>query len=518
MLCSERLVPVRSTTISCADGRKIIPGGPQPRNTLSKSSFATGSGVHGKTAPNPRGKTQHALAVEIHKGDNVKSVSNAYERDEFLPTPPSAKRRKLERQASPASSDQTDPLDQISPHAISFHTSQNISHHPSRAPSASAISQASNHPLKRNGSFEYRKVERMMDSNPKTKKQRHSENRNYAANHALLPSSPQKRSSMSNPIDISGDESQPTKSNLQEASHSAYRGTARQPPPASNAIKTSTSETLKERAKPTKSPYFDKPRLNTNRANGDVKQNISTRSLTKESSPGLAQKFVAADGRRRGSDVNASSDADELQSAPTTVGQNADPDAVYTVKEMRSNSPSKQSSLTLKASTPTDDIAIWPPSNVKSDFVGSNARSRNSGRPTRPVPNEQEAKPPWSVPLAAISFPGELFKNDDLGLVYYPKQEEYYIHMQGSPIEIGHNSLRIRPQKIVKVLWEESGKRIRLESSRSGIEDNVLDLELALVRDVSMLLQKLQMSNSFQVIGKSRYVVRALERDITDQS
>ena len=502
--------PVSPSTVShssCADGRKIIPGGPQPRNTLSRSTLATGSGINGKTTPNPRGKTQHALAVEIHKGDNVNSVSNAYERDELLPTPPSAKRRKLDRQASPASSDQTDPLDQISPHAISFHTSQDISHHTSRAASASAISQASNHPLKRNGSFEYRKVERMMDSNPKTKKQRHSENRNYAANHALLPSSPQKRSSMSNPIDISGDESQSTKPNLQATSHSAYRGTARQSPLASNGIKSNTSETLKERAKLTQSPYFDKSRPNTKRANGNIKQSNNTLTLTKENSPGLAQKFVAADGRRRGSDVNASSDADELQSAPTTVGQNADPDAVFTIKEMRSNSPSKESSLTLKASTPTDDLAIWPPSTVKSDFVGSNARSRNFGRPNRPVLNEQEAEPPWSVPLAAISFPGELLKNDDLGLIYNPKQEEYHIQMQGSPIKNSFNSHRIRPQKIVKVLWEESGKRIRLESSRSGIEDNVLDLELAHERDISILLKRLQTSNSFNVTSKSRYVV-----------
>ena len=504
MLCSERLVPVRSATLSCADGRKIVPGGPQPKNTLSRSSFATGSGVNGKTAPKSRGKAQHALAVEVHKGGNVHSVSNAYERDEFLSSPPSAKRRKVDRQASPASSDQTDPLDQISPHAISFHTSQDISHHPSRAPSASAMSQASNHPLKRSGSFEYRKVERMMDSNPKNKKQRHSENRNYAANHTLLPSSPQKRSSMSNPIDISGDESQSTKPKSQIASHVTYRGTARQAPPTSDGIKANTSEKLKERAKLTQSPYFDKPRPTTNRANGNVKQSISNQTLTRESSPGLAQKFVAADGKRRGSDVNASSDADELQSAPTTVGQNADPDAVFTVKEMRPNSPPKQSSLALKAGNPTDDL---PPSTVKSDFVGSNARSRSSGRPTRPVPNEQEAKLPWSVPLVAINFPGKLFKNDDLGLVHDPKQEEYYIKMQGSPIIRSQKELRIRPQKIVKVLWEMSGKRIRLESSRSGIEDNVLDLELASGRDIPTLLERLQTSNSFQVIGKTRYVV-----------
>lgn len=453
-------------------------------------------------------------------GSNVNSASNTNERDETLPTPPSAKRRKLDRQASPASSDQTDPLDQISPHAISFHTSQSTGQPPSGAPSASGVSHVSGLPLKGYGCpFEYRKVERMMDSKPKSKKQRHNDNRNYPADHGLLPSSPPKRSSMSNPIDISGDESQPVDTNPTEAPRPAYRGTARQPHPTNDEIKSNTSELLKERAKLTQSPYFDRPRLSTNRANGNGKQKISAQLSTREGSPGLAQKFVAENGRRRGSDVNASSDADELQLAPTTVGQNADPDAVFTVKEMRSNSPSKQSSSNLKASTPTDDLAIWAPSTIRSDFARSNTRSqRTSRRPAHPAPCGQEAKPPWSVALAAISLPGRLLKDDALGLVYDHKQNEYYIQMQGSEIRSTHSSLRIRPQKLVKVVWEMAGKRVRLESSRSGTEDNVLDLELVHERNVSDLLKRLQKSNSFTVVGKNRYVVLALERAIMHQT
>lgn len=351
-----------------------------------------------------------------------------------------------------------------------------------------------------------------MDSNPKSKKQRHNENRNYPADHILLPSSPQKRSSISNPIDISGEESQTNNNNSTETLRPAYRGTARQPPPTSNGIKSNTSESLNERARPTQSPYFDKTRLAANKANGNAKQKLNSRPFGREDSPGLAHKFVAADGRRRGSDVNASSDADELQSAPTTVGQNADPDAVFTVKEMRSNSPSKHSSSTLKASTPSDDLATYAPSTIKSDFPISNPRSQTSGRPTQSAPRDQEAKPPWSVALAAISFPGWLYKDDDLGLVHDHKQKEYYIQRQGSTIKSSHSTLRIRPQKLVKVLWENLGKRVRLESSRSGTEDNVLDLEFKLERDVSALLQKLQDSKPFTVIGKSRYVILSLER------
>ena len=501
-------------TLFNVDGMKMLPRGPQPRNTLSRDASANGLAVNRKAAPNPnpRGGTRQALAVEIHKGSNVNSVSNTSERDEILPTPPSAKRRKLDHQASPASSDQTDPLDQLPPHAISFHASQGASQAPSRALSASANSQASGFQVKRNLSSEYRQLERMMSSNPKSKKKRRNDNQKYPADLDLLPSSP-KRSSLFIAIDISGDESQITNTDPEKGPRPTYRGTAGQPPPTVNGNNSNTFRSLKERANPTRSPYFsNKPGLPAPRSNGNVKQKLVAQSTNREKSPGLAHIFVAADGTRRGSDVNASSDADELQSAPTTVGQNADPDAVFTAKVMRSNSPSKHSSSILKATSPTDDLTVLAPSTIKSDFASSNSKSRNGGRPSRLVPLDQEAKPPWSVALAAISLPGNLYKNDDLGLVYDQKQGEYYIKERGVRICATHSSLRILPQKLIKIFWENTGVRIRLESSRSGTEDNVLDLELASEHDVLDLLYRLQEWKPLSVIGKTRHVVPALER------
>ena len=510
-ICSERLSPVRSMTASVANVRKSIPRGPQPRNTLSRTAFVTGPAMDRKTTSNQRGRIQHALAVEVHKGCNVSSTSNKNDRDENLPTPPSAKRRHLDRQASPTSSDQTDPLDHIPPDTISFQTSQETSRTHSRAPSTSADNQISSHPKKRDGSFEYRSVEQMMDSRPKSKRQRYSDNRNYPADHALLPSSPTKRSSMSNPIDISGDEIHPPIASSKEALAPKYRGTAGQELPKANGNKPNISKSLKERAKPTHSPYFDKP--STSRANDNLKQKSSTRTLPSKNSPGLAQKFVAADGKRRGSDVNASSDIDELQSAPTTVGQNADPDAVFSVKSMRSSSPTKHSSSTVKATSPADDHAVLAPSIIKSDFPSSNAKSRNLEGPTRSAPREQEADPPWSVALAAISLPGRLFEDDDLGLVYDQKLEEYYVQRRGSAIRTTNSSLTIQPSKLIKILWESQGK-VRLESSRNGMEDNLLDLQLTYERDLIVLLRRLQTSRSLMVVGKPRYVIGVSERAI----
>ena len=356
-----------------------------------------------------------------------------------------------------------------------------------------------------------------MDPRPKSKKQRHRDNQGYQPDLGLLPSSPKrspKHSSMSHPIDISGDESQNTNLKPKEAPRPAYRGTARQQPPTVTGTKANTLKTLKDRAGVTQSPYFNRPGLPPPRPTGNAKQKLIAQSSTRERSPGLAQTFVAVDGKRRGSDVNASSDADELQSVPTTVGQNADPNAVYSTKDIGSNSPSKQSSSTLKATSSTDDLVVWAPSTIKSDFVGSDAKSGNPRRPSRPVRLDQETKPPWSIGLAAISLPGNLVKNEDLGLVYDEKQKVYFIQMRGSQIQSTHSSLRIQPQKLIKVLWESTGSKVRLESSRNGTEDNVLDLEIRSERDLQGLLQRLQNSNSFTISGRKRYVIHGLEQTV----
>ena len=353
-----------------------------------------------------------------------------------------------------------------------------------------------------------------MDSKPKRKKQRENGHRMYQADLELLPSSP-KRSSRSIPIDISGDESQSASTNPKEASRSTYRGTARQPLSTGNGTKANTSKLLKERTTPTQSPFFSKPGPSAPRSNINVKQKPISQNPAREKSPGLAQKFVAADGTRRGSDVNASSDADELQSAPTTVGQNADPDAVFTTKDMRSNSPSKHSSSTLKATSSTDDLPVvapMAPSIIKSDFLNSNAKRRNDGRPSRLVTLDQESKRPWSVTLAAISLPGTLYKNEDLGLVYDEREKEYHIRERGERIHSLYSSLRIQPTKLMKVWWEKNGVKVRLESSRSGAEDNVLDLEFASERDVLDLLRRLQNSKTLSVGSKNKYVFWALEQ------
>lgn len=356
-----------------------------------------------------------------------------------------------------------------------------------------------------------------MDSKPKRNMKREGDSGKHQADFSLLPSSP-KRSSMSIPIDISGDETHIASTHSKEISRPTYRGTARQQLPAVNGTRANTSKLLKERATPTQSPHFNKTALPAPQSNVNVKQKSVSQNATREKSPGLAQKFVAADGTRRGSDVNASSDADELHSAPTTVGQNADPDAVFTSKDMRSNSPSKHSSSTLRATSSTDEKPVLAPSTVKSDFAGSTTKSRGDGRSSRSVVLNQETKPPWSVTLAAISLPGRLYKNEDLGLVYDEKEKEYHIRERGERIKSLYSSLRIQPTKLLKIVWEKDGVRVRLESSRSGTEDNVLDLEFTSERDVQYLLRRLQNSKALNVSSKNRYVFRTLQRAFVHQN
>ena len=357
-----------------------------------------------------------------------------------------------------------------------------------------------------------------MDSNPKTMRQRYNDNRNYQADHILLPSSPTKHSSISHPPDLSGDQPKSTIIDTSDQTvRPVYRGTARQPPNIVNEIRSNTSKKLKERPGPIRSPYFDNDGSPRIRANGNVKEMKNAQLFNREHSAGLANKFVAVDGTRRGSDVHASSDADEIQSLPTTVGQNADPGAIFTVKEIRPNSPLRQSFSILTTNTDADEHSRLAPSIIKPSFTSSDAK-RSIGRPSRAAQQNKEAKPPWSVSLTAISLPPKLLKDDDLGLVYDQKQNEYYIQLRGSSITSTHGSLRIRPQKLVKVLWEQSGNRLRLESSRSGTEDNILDLEFAHERDITVLLERLGKSGSLMIMGKSRYAFPTFKRGIIYRS
>lgn len=343
-----------------------------------------------------------------------------------------------------------------------------------------------------------------MSSAAPTKKQKRREaSQNQEYQHGL-PVSPE-TCSLSQAINISGsDDGEPVLPGPKVVLGSSWRGTARQPPSAANANEANRLAPSQASVAGKISPYFTLSSQPSKQANGTRNQRQASTNLQPSKhklSYRLDEQFLTVNGTRRSSDINMSSDTDELQLG-TTVGRNPDAKAISSTNRRRNNSPSKSSSSTLIALSPTNKNMDpnLDPSNIKrSEFTSAKPKPQSgtlfSGPPVR------EKKVPWAVDVAAFSKAGQLIAKDGMGLVYDERMQAYVLKLDGGP-----TSIKILPHKLLKICWENSGRKIRFMSSKTGNEDNLVDLELRKGKDVVELVNRLQGQSACQAKGCSRCV------------
>ena len=225
-----------------------------------------------------------------------------------------------------------------------------------------------------------------------------------------------------------------------------------------------------------------------------MKQKLSQSMAGGESDGMLAEKFVQIDGKRRGSDVNMSSDLDELQKGGDTVRHLAN---------SRQSSPTKGTTLTLKATTSTELSEGLPESNIKpTNWAKTEPKDRNDARARDIIGKVRERTPSWAIDIAAISYAGETIDGTALGLVYNDTNRFYAVKCKGKL-----TSFRIQPDKLQTISWGTSGGKARFASSKSGTVDNILDIELRKEKDLSELVEKLQaQSAGCKIKTYDRYV------------
>ena len=399
---------------------------------------------------------------------------------------PSAKRQKTRHHpSSPESSPSIDDaMDGLDPRSISFGAiSQSRSG--SRAPSAQ--SQGSGRQMTRstssNGSLqEYKNLERLMSSDPRsTKLQRRQNSQNQQQSHGLPASS-----SISDSIDISGDEDVIKTDPLPPAfSRLPHRGTMMKYP---STAQPNTSKAIQTRKQ---SRFFTRTGL----LNGSGKQKLSSAMAGDEAEDRLADIFVQVDGRRRRSDVNMSSDVDELSKGGDTVRHLAD----TSTSRSRQNSPSKPS-LSTKLASPTGLSEGLAESNIKpSLFVSSNSKGQSDSRLMNG--RLREKKPSWAIEIAAISYAGAVIKDAGMGLFYNETSKIYIVVRDGKPLP-----LQIRPEKLLNISWGTAGGKARFVSSKSGTDDNMLDIEFRNEKDLSELVKRLEAQSGSKTKPRDRYV------------
>ena len=396
------------------------------------------------------------------------------------PVLPSAKRQKTKHQPSSPSSPLSiiDPLDNEAPGSISFGT---LSQRTSRAPSVH--SRRSSFQLRRSSSStgslqEHKNIERMMNSDPISKKKQRRLNNNSQQYHNRSPNM-----SYSNPIDLSGDDDEEMEVDYVPTvdSRIPYQGTMRKDDPSARHSYSSQTTQGQSMGKP--SPYFPF----TAKANGTLKRQScsTTENHNEDQSRRLNDMFIPINGLRRTSDVAMSSDLDELQEGGNTVGHTADTNVTLSNTHSRQTSPAKVPTSTSNRISSTEFDQGLPESNIKpSTFatIESDIRKRAQG----PKVRVREKKSRWAVEVSALSYAGAFLEQQGMSLVYDENDGFYAVVRDGKPINI-----RIRPDKLQRIQCADAGGKVRFLSSKSRDEENVLDLQFPSDRDAIVLVNRL---------------------------
>ncbi|KAA6413456.1 MAG: Ulp1 protease [Lasallia pustulata] len=463
----------------------VISGGPRPTNTLGSKPYEFSSAVSGMT--NGLKRTVGAVGTLITKttfGDNVKRLNGrgaltdlTAERDAKRPKLGSSNRS----QDSVKILDGDDDVDMLS--AEKAHVSRQRSPQgKNRTPSL--LSQQSNPNLTSVPSLdkyvnEYRTVESTMDSSPGGRKgthgqyNGHSSTSNMSANN--VPSSV---------IDLSGDDA-PRKA------ISRWKGAAR--PSASRAgVSVVPNHSGRGRQTGYTSDHFKKPKSSEKAFDLTGKRYISTAENTEEGSrrdPNLRDSFIQSDGLRRNSNISLSSD--ELQSEPY--------DTVTRVSSRRQTGHGKPPTLHVEGATKSEHFSTGlPQSNIPSTTFSASRRNVAPRKSLASGAQQRTRDTPFGVPIISFNYGGlyyEVAKGQNPGLAGNELDRSLDVYVDGCNITERSPGRRIQPEKLQKITWAQSSRKMRLEFSKCGTDDGKVDLELGSEKDVAKLLQYLQTSS-----------------------
>lgn len=317
-----------------------------------------------------------------------------------------------------------------------------------------------------------------MNSDAISKKKQRRLNNNNQKLHG-----PSLNMSYSNPIDLSADDEDMDVDFVPPAdSQVPYQGTLRNDD--STARHSYPSQAIQDRSIAKRSPYFPA----TPGANGKLRQQ-QTRPATEhhngDQPKRLNDLFIPVDGLRRTSDVAMSSDLDELQEGGNTVGHTADTNKNLSNTRSRQTSPVKAStSASKRMSSPKVDQGL-PESNIKpSTFATEETKLQKRAQELKT--RVRQKKPRWAVEVAAVGFGGEFHELPGMSLVYEEDNGFYAIYSDDRS-----TSISIRMDKLQKIQYAEAGGKVRFLSSKSGNEENMVDLQFPSDKDTTMVVKRL---------------------------
>ncbi|KAL9099392.1 MAG: hypothetical protein Q9163_005103 [Psora crenata] len=461
------------------NNRQVTYGGPRPMNTLTRRNDLPDIRSTRNFASQNASSKRKKLELKAVRGDNVHDECMITGPTHGFPSQPSAKRRKVEIAISPSSSGISveDGFKTISGDHFKATANQSISRTLSSQEQKSGVTPGKE--PSRGLVHEYRKIEHLMNSDStRSNKKRGRRNGSHSDKYSISKSSSPLIDALQqtniNETDKHTQKVEPLIEWIASDNRTAAKITQRRHLNDARMIQVTNS-------------YTEPPPNSSSESLGFSQARLRNQGLEMETSPeilSLNKQFVQADGEKRGG-LHPGSSPDELTSG-TTVGNQVDTTNLAHSKRVRIVSFSKSPSPSLNPPGQVEHNAGLEPSNIRASKFG----------PSRPQKNTRcfAAAPPQSYAMTALNLPasGSYYQDPDLCLVHDKRNDVYTVSHRGAPAEFDGTTFQIVPRKLQKIFWELGGRKLRFESSRSGNDDNVVEIELSSEKDTSNLVKCLQ--------------------------
>ena len=287
-----------------------------------------------------------------------------------------------------------------------------------------------------------------------------------------------------------------------EISKSLYKGTAR-----TNAQPRQRDNNRKRIAKRMQTEETSRHFVDPSNTNGHSASHRSTKensavaqSPTESHSPSLREQFTSTDGKRRGS-----GSSDPLADGPGPVKY------AEVVRVSPRARPPNESVIRSRSPTAIDlrlsegDTGL-PKSNIRpSRFISlrpkqpdllSVSKQRKAGRKTEGN----------GFACTSVSIDRRYVRGDNIGLVIEDGNTDLTVYQDGENLTQESPTLRVRTQKILRIIWSQLGRKVRLELSQTAHEDRIVDLELLSEKYASDLIRHLVDCVQCEVVPRSRYL------------
>lgn len=466
--------------------------GHRPMNTLSRGATDSRQPFNSGFASKGFGRQ---LDTAFSAGDNVRCSTLEYDQDSFLSNEPHAKRQKLEPQRNsqntPQVLDGSEDEDQLMTEEIV--SVRDVSYVPKDIRTVAILpNREDSKPPDRKVFLttrvrEYKNVENRMDSSVPKPRKRRSRQRNgtHDASNTPRSSFASSQSDSVEFLEVDHDHNPVVKIRYQGTANLHRRG----------HVQVSNGNSGRITGK--RSPHF--PPFNATKSMDAERLPSVIEAALPSTEPRLSDSFRDTNGKTRGGSGSVSSD--ELVTAVSNSR------ALSPVKVVRAQSPVKTSQsdpvVPLIDDEPQDPER--PRSNIRpSTFTKATNNGTRAGSHTLQSDCPQEDTSPWSIALGAYNLQGKIQRHDSLGLVYNVNVKSFDIHHSGINLAESRPELRIQPAKLQKVFWADGGTKMRLQSSKTGNVDNVLDIEMCSPKDVQTLIAMLQESDHMTVKRESR--------------